>query len=111
MTPRQACLACLDREPPAPFEAALWVAAEHDESLVPQQVLRDLSGLTQQVSSGLPHQPAHELAQPLLRRLGELDFHEDDSSPLLPRSALLDQVLLRRRGQPLSLALIALELA
>jgi regulator of sirC expression with transglutaminase-like and TPR domain len=111
MTPRQACLACLDREPPALFEAALWVAAEHDESLVPQQVLRDFSGLTQQVSCGLPHLPANELAQPLLRRLGELDFHEDDSSPLLPRSALLDQVLLRRRGQPLSLALIALELA
>jgi regulator of sirC expression with transglutaminase-like and TPR domain len=111
MTPRQACLACLDREPPALFEAALWIAAEHDDSLVPQQVLRDFSGLTQQVSSGLPHLPAHELAQPLLRRLGELDFHEDDSTPLLPRSALLDQVLLRRRGQPLSLALIALELA
>lgn len=111
MTPRQACLACLDREPPALFEAALWVAAEHNERLVPQQVLRDFSGLTQQVSSGLPHLPAVELAQPLLRRLGELDFHEDDTSPLLPRSALLDQVLLRRRGQPLSLALVALELA
>jgi regulator of sirC expression with transglutaminase-like and TPR domain len=111
MTPRQACLACLDREPPSPFEAALWVAAEHDETLQPAQVLRDLSGLTQLVSCGLPNLPANELAQPLLRRLGELDFHEDDSSPLLPRSALLDQVLVRRRGQPLSLALIALELA
>lgn len=111
MTPRQACLACLDREPPALFEAALWIAAEHDERLAPLQILRDFNNLPQQISSGLPHLPANELAQPLLRRMGELDFHEDDSSPLLPRSALLDQVLLRRRGQPLSLALIALELA
>ncbi|MCY1528396.1 Transglutaminase-like superfamily protein [compost metagenome] len=111
MSPRQTCLACLDREPPAFFEAALWIAAEHDPQLQPAQVLRDLNGLQQQVSVGLPSLPVQELAQPLLRRLSELDFHEDDDSPLCPQSALLHKVLQRRRGQPLSLALIALELA
>lgn len=111
MNPRQACLACLDAEPPAVFEAALWIAAEHDPTLQPQQLLRDFAGLQQQVAAGLPLLPARELAQPLLRRLCELDFHEDDGNPLRPQAALLHRVLQRRRGQPLSLAFVALELA
>lgn len=111
MSPLQSCLECLSRQPPAPFEAALWVAAEHDANLQPAQVLRELASLQQRIGASLPTLPPNELAQTLLRRLGELDFHEDDESPLRPHSALLHQVLLRRRGQPLSLALIALELA
>ncbi|MHA6494131.1 SirB1 family protein [Pseudomonas borbori] len=111
MNARQSCLACLEQDPPALFEAALWIAAEHDPSLQPAQVLRDLGGLQHQVAVGLPELPAQELAQPLLRRLNELDFHEDDELPLRPQVALLNRVLQRRRGQPLSLALIALELA
>ncbi|NQD96077.1 tetratricopeptide repeat protein, partial [Pseudomonas sp. CrR25] len=111
MGPRQSCLACLDREPPAPFEAALWLAAEHDPTLQPTLVLREFGALQHQVDAGLPSLPAQELAQPLLRRLSELDFHEDEGSPLLPQAALLHKVLQRRRGQPLTLALIALELA
>lgn len=111
MNPRQSCLACLTHEPPAVFEAALWIAAEHDASVQPALILRELGNLQQRVGASLPNLPRTELAQTLLRRLGELDFHEDDDSPLRPHSALLNQVLLRRRGQPLSLALIALELA
>ena len=111
MSPRQACLQCLQRDPPALFEAALWVAAEHDPELQPAQVLNDLHGLQLQVSAGLPVLPARELAQPLLRRLAELDFQEDDAGLSRPRHALLHEVLRRRRGQPLALALIALELA
>lgn len=111
MSPRQFCLACLDREPPALFEAGLWIAAEHDPALQPAVLLRELNALQQQVGAGLPNLPAAELAQPLLRRLSALDFHEDEDSPQRPRAALLDKVLLRRRGQPLALALIALELA
>ena len=83
MSPRQTCLACLDREPPAMFEAALWIAAEHDPHLQVAEALRELNSLQQQVNAGLPNLPASELAQPLLRRLNE----------------------------PLSLALLALELA
>ena len=111
MSPRQACLQCLQRDPPALFEAALWIAAEHDEQLQPANLLADLHALQLQVSAGLPALPARELAQPLLRRLAELDYQEDDESVTRPRHALLHEVLRRRRGQPLSLALIALELA
>lgn len=111
MSPRQTCLACLDREPPAMFEAALWIAAEHDPQLQMAEVLRELNSLQQQVNAGLPELPAAELAQPLLRRLNELDFHQEDEMPLRPEVSLLHRVLARRRGQPLSLALLALELA
>ncbi len=111
MTPRAACFACLEQQPPALFEAAVWIAVEHQPQLQPEQVLRQLDTLQQQVSQGLPNLPAQELAQPLLRRLSELDFHEDDEHPLRPQAALLNCVLRRRRGQPLMLALLALELA
>ncbi|TBU96381.1 SirB1 family protein [Phytopseudomonas dryadis] len=111
MSARQHCLACLDPERPALFEAALWVAAEHDAALQPSQVLRDLDSLQQQVDAGLPAFPLQELAQPLLRRLNDLHFYEDEENPLRPQAALLHRVLQRRRGQPLSIALIALELA
>ncbi len=111
MDPRQACLACLASDPPALFEAALWVAAEHDAELQPARALRELGSLQQRVAVALPQLPAKELAQLLLRQLSALDYREDDDLPLRPRAALLHEVLQRRRGQPLSLALIALELA
>ncbi len=111
MNPRQFCLACLDREPPALFEAALWIAAEHDPTLQPAAVQRELNALQQRLGASLPNLPTTELAQPLLRQLSELDFHQDDCSPPAPRAALLHEVLRRRRGQPLALALLALELA
>jgi regulator of sirC expression with transglutaminase-like and TPR domain len=111
MSPRQACLECLQRDPPALLEAALWIAAEHDDQLQPAHVLYDLHSLLLQVSAGLPALPARELAQPLLRRLAELDFQEDDEGITRPRHALIHEVLRHRRGQPLPLALIALELA
>ena len=111
MNPRAACLACLDRQPAATFEAALWIAVEHQPELRPADVLRELDSLQHQVAQGLPAAPAPELGQALLRRLNQLDFHPEDEQPLRPRAALLDQVLRRRRGQPLSLALLALELA
>ena len=56
MQPRQAFFACLQRSPPALFEAALWIAAEHDPGVQPAAVLRDLDQLQQQVSRALPAQ-------------------------------------------------------
>lgn len=111
MSARDHCLACLNAEQPAFFEAALWVAAEHDPAVQPRQLLHELEHLKHQVDSGLPNFPPQELAQPLLRRLNELHFYDDDDSPVRPQAALLHKVLQRRRGQPLSIALIALELA
>lgn len=111
MNPRQACLACLDRSPAATFEAALWICAEHDAGVEPQQLLEQLWSLQMEVSIGLPMLPVTELAQPLLRRLGSLGFRQDESHPIRPHAALLDKILRRKRGQPLPLALLALELA
>lgn len=111
MTPRQSFFACLQRSPPALFEAALWIAAEHDNEVNPEALLKEFHELQQRASSGLPMLPVNELAQPLLRRMNDLGFAQDDFSPLRPQVALLNKVLELRRGQPLSLGLIALELA
>ncbi len=111
MTPRHACLDCLARTPAAPFEAALWVAAEHDPRVQPERCLEEVERLARGIRPGLPDAPPAERAQPLLRRLGELGFREDPDRPPRPRAALLPDVLAHRRGQPLSLALVALELA
>ncbi|MBC3300756.1 tetratricopeptide repeat protein [Pseudomonas sp. SWRI18] len=111
MNPRKAFFACLERSPPAVFEAALWIAAEHDPTVQPLLVLQELISLQQQVSLDMPLLPAHELGQPLLRRLNDLGFAQDEFTPLRPAAALLDKVLQRKRGQPLAMGLIALELA
>ena len=111
MNPRKAFFACLERSPPALFEAALWIAAEHDPAVQPPAILQALTTLVQQVSRGLPMLPADELGQPLLRRLNDLGFAQDDFTPLRPAAALLDKVLERQRGQPLAMGLIAMELA
>jgi regulator of sirC expression with transglutaminase-like and TPR domain len=111
MTPRQHCLTCLQRTPGNVFEAALWVSAEHDPKFVPQQVADDMDRLYRQVSAALPMLPVAELAQPLLRQLSAMGFAQDDWNPPKPQSALLHKIIERRRGQPLGLALIAMELA
>jgi regulator of sirC expression with transglutaminase-like and TPR domain len=67
--------------------------------------------LYREVSAALPALPNSELAQPLLRQLSILGFAQDDWNPPKPESALLHQVVQRRRGQPLTLALIALHIA
>lgn len=111
MNPRQACLACLQREPAALLEATLWIAAEHDHSVDPSIGLARVHELQREVSSHLPMLPLSELAQPLLRQLNALGFQQDEYHPLRPHVALMDKVLQRRRGQPLLLAILALELA
>jgi regulator of sirC expression with transglutaminase-like and TPR domain len=111
MSPRQRFFECLHRSPPALFEAALWMAAEHEKTLDPQALMQEFKDLQQRVSHGLPMLPVSELAQPLLRRMNDLGFAQDDFLPLRPQAALLHKVLQTRRGQPLTLALVALELA
>lgn len=111
MNPRQAFLDCLQRGPAGLFEAALWIAAEHDAAVQPLHWLEAMNALQSEVGNGLPELPVSELGQPLLRRLNTLGFQQDDHYPLRPQAALLDKVMSRRRGQPLALALIGLELA
>ncbi|KPW20383.1 Protein sirB1 [Pseudomonas syringae pv. aceris] len=111
MTPRQHCLACLQQTPPAVFEAALWVSSEHDAHLAWHEVMSEMDQLQRQINSALPALPAPELAQPLLRHLNALGFQQDDWNPPKPDSALLHKIVRQRRGQPLGLAMIALEIA
>lgn len=111
MNPRQALIACLEHGPTALFEAALWIAAEHDATVQPLQLLEAMGKLQCEVGNRLPSLPAVELGQPLLRCMHAMGFQQDDQHPLQPQAALLDKVLARRRGQPLALALISLELA
>lgn len=111
MKPRQACLACLEREPVALLEAALWMAAEHDRCVEPAASLATLHDLQREINANLPMLPLCELAQPLLRQLNALGFQQDEHHPLRPQAAMMDKVLQRRRGQPLTLAILALELA
>ncbi|MBF8779383.1 tetratricopeptide repeat protein [Pseudomonas fulva] len=111
MDPRKACLACLEREPADLLEAALWIAAEHDRGVDPAACLVQMQALQREISVQLPLLPLGELAQPLLRQLTALGFQQDEYHPLRPQAAMLDKVLVRRRGQPLTLAILALELA
>jgi len=111
MKPRQACLACLEREPVDLLEAALWIAAEHGPGVEPAASLAALHDLQREISANLPMLPLCELAQPLLRQLNALGFQQDEYHPLRPHAAMMDKVLQRRRGQPLTLAILALELA
>ena len=87
MTPRQRFFDCLQRSPPALFEAALWIAVEHDKEVDPQAVLANFKDLQQRVSYGLPMLPVSELAQPLLRRMNDLGFAQDDFTPLRPHAS------------------------
>ncbi|TLX53202.1 hypothetical protein DN826_19620 [Stutzerimonas nosocomialis] len=111
MNPRHACLKCLEQNPPDLFGAALWVAVEHESTLDIDATRHLLSQLCLQLDAALPVLPTRELAQPLLRQLCGLGFHQDDERPLRPEAARVDRVLRRRQGQPLSIAIIALELA
>jgi regulator of sirC expression with transglutaminase-like and TPR domain len=70
-----------------------------------------MDSLQRQIGAALPMMPRQELAQPLLRQLSSMGFQQDDWNPLKPQAALLHQIVQRRRGQPLGLALLTLELA
>ncbi len=111
MTPREHCLACLKQTPQDVFQAGLWVSAEHDPQFVPEQIVGEMDDLLRSISAALPALPSTELAQPLLRQLSAQGFAQDDWNPPKPQTALLHSVLKRRRGQPLCLAMIAMELA
>lgn len=111
MTPRQKCLACLQSNPVATFEAGLWLSAEHDDTFDSGLCLEQMSGYTRQISAALPSLPPGELAQPMLRYMSTLGFAQDDVAQPKPESALLHKVIESRRGRPLCLAMIALELA
>jgi regulator of sirC expression with transglutaminase-like and TPR domain len=111
MTPRSQCLECLQRTPPSPLEAGLWISVEHDAECSPGETLAEIDELTRRISGALPMLPPAELAQPMLRQMATFGFQQDDVAHPKPQSALLHKVVQRRRGQPLGLAMISLEIA
>ncbi|WP_462381614.1 SirB1 family protein [Pseudomonas sp. Marseille-QA0892] len=111
MTPRDAFLDCLTRTPAPLLEAGLWIAAEHDPKLDIQHCLEFVGDLARTIGATVVDGAPHERAQALVRQLIALGFAMDDDRPLTPAAALLDRVLERKRGQPLSLAIVALECA
>lgn len=111
MDPRQACLDCLAQEPPALFEAALWIAAEHLPAYSPAHTLRELDELVRQIGASLTTAPGQRARPGVAAANERTGFLRRRRLPLQPRSALLPLVLQRRQGQPLSLALVAMELA
>ncbi|RAU43599.1 MULTISPECIES: transglutaminase family protein [unclassified Pseudomonas] len=111
MNPRQCCLDCLHRTPPATFEAALWISVEHDAQADLRHCHESMDEVHRRISAALPLLPANELAQPLLRQMATLGFQQDDVAQPKPPVALLHKIIDRRRGQPLGLGIIALELA
>lgn len=111
MNPRQQCLACLRSTPALTFEAALWISVEHDAQVDPLHTLARLDQLQHRISAELPMLPAAELAQPLLRHMATIGFQQDDMAQPRPEAALVDKIIEYRRGQPLGLAMVALELA
>lgn len=101
----------LKRTPASVFEAALCICAEHDPDFAPVLVMDEMDRLRRELHKTLPASPTHELAQLMLRHLNALGFQQDDWNPPKPESALLHHIVQRRRGQPLGIALIAMELA
>lgn len=111
MNPRQQCLDCLQHTPPSTFDAALWISVEHDAQVDLLHIQQLVTQLQRRISAALPLLPAAELAQPLLRYMATIGFQQDDVAQPRPQVALLHKVVERRRGQPLGLAMVALELA
>ena len=110
MDPRQACLDCLAQEPPALFEAACGSPRSTSRRIRPPTPCAsstNSSGRSAPAWTTAPR-PASAPRAAANERTG---FLRRRRLPLQPRSALLPLVLQRRQGQPLSLALVAMELA
>src|SRR5690606_41872567 len=105
MDARTACLGCLRRGTDALFEAALWIAAEHDPNLQPERALAMLDRLCRRIAASLPEQAGDDRAQSLLRLLNALECHEGASGPV---SLLAHPLLQHRRGRPLMRGRLAL---
>lgn len=111
MKPRDAFLDCLTRTPIPLFEASIWIAAEHDPQLDIKRCMESIGDLARTLGATVPDGASAEQAQALVRELITHGYAMDDDRPLTPAAALLDRVLERKRGQPLSIAIIALECA
>ncbi|MEM9137311.1 MAG: transglutaminase-like domain-containing protein [Cyanobacteria bacterium P01_F01_bin.42] len=94
-------------------EAAFWIAQEEYPSLVPTEALAELDRMAQELRSRLPEEPYPlKIIQAIKRYLfQDLGFVGNEAEYYDPRNSYLNKVLDRRRGIPITLSLIYLELA
>lgn len=111
MKPRDAFLDCLARTSVPLFEAGVWIAAEHAPQVDIRRCMESVGDLARTLGATVVDGAPAEQAQALVRELITHGYAMDDDRPLTPAAALLDRVLERKRGQPLSIAIIALECA
>ena len=90
-------------------EAAAWMAAEEDDRVSAPALLAQLDALS---GSPLPDAPLVESIARINHRLfAELGFSGDEQTYDDPRNSRLDQVIHRRRGLPILLSLVYIEVA
>jgi len=113
MSPNRALLALLRAHGDAPplDRAVALIAADEQPGLVPEDVLAQLD----QLAAGLRLPPLCEPVQTVARLhhhlFVELGFRGDEEDYDAPRNSLLDQVLTRRRGLPILLSVVYVEVA
>jgi regulator of sirC expression with transglutaminase-like and TPR domain len=95
------------------LQGALLIASDARPGLDPAAVVTQLEQLAEPlVSMGLARLPAAAQAQALARQLFELSqFHGNTSDYYDPKNSFLDEVLARRTGIPISLAVLYVEVA
>lgn len=100
-------------ESPRLAEAALWIAQEEYSTLVPETVLQKLDEMAQQIKTELPNPPyplkvIQTINEFLFKRWGyvgnEAEYYD-------PRNSYLNEVIRRRKGIPITLSLVYLDIA
>jgi regulator of sirC expression with transglutaminase-like and TPR domain len=94
-------------------EAAACLAQDEQPGLDLQQVLADIDALALRLRQRLPDDAGAEHRLHLLRRFfwGELGFAGNVNDYYRPGNSYLDEVLRTRRGIPISLAVLVMEIA
>jgi regulator of sirC expression with transglutaminase-like and TPR domain len=94
-------------------EAALWIAAEEDGPVDVERYLARLDELADALRPRISpeHTPRERLDQLLAYMFRELGFRGNEADYYDPRNSYLHQVLDRRCGLPISLALLLIEVA
>ena len=99
-------------EKPRLAEAALWIAQEEYSDLNPQACLTQLDQMAQDIREILPDPPyLLKVIKSINKYLFEhLEFAGNEAEYYDPRNSYLNQVLIRRKGIPITLSLIYLDI-
>jgi len=100
-------VAAVREESISPETAALLIARDARPDLDVERELARLDELAAPLGQLDPRTPAHEQAQAIVAHLYEgLGFHGNEDDYFDPRNSYLDEVIARRTGIPLTLALV-----